>query len=152
MEQFNCKIYSPVVLFEVMSQADETFFTSVGCMDGRMQEPVLGFGRKQFKAKYPDTITEAGLVGALSKQSINKNLFSSLKRKIFISLERHHSKGIVVHGHEDCAGNPVEDKKHKKDILKAAELIQSLTPKDTPVVPVFVKRRNGSWVVLQIKV
>ena len=130
-----------------MSKAGETFFTSIGCMDGRVQEPVAEFGRKKFAAKFADTITEAGLVGTLSQKSIDKNLFSSLKQKISISLDKHHSKGIVVHGHQDCAGNPVEDEEHKKDILKATELIQSLIPKNTPVVPVFVKRENGNWIV-----
>ncbi|MDP3955373.1 MAG: hypothetical protein Q8Q15_03365 [bacterium] len=127
-----------------MSNPGEVFFTSVGCMDGRVLEPVLNFGKELFGAKYGDTITEAGLVGLLSKEDVDQALLVSIKAKITISLEKHHSKGIVIHGHEECAVNPVDDEIHKKDILKTAELIRSLFP-NIEVVPVFVKREGGNW-------
>ncbi len=46
-----------------MSQTDETFFTVVGCMDGRVQSVMAQFGSKKFNADFPDTITDAGIVG-----------------------------------------------------------------------------------------
>lgn len=133
-----------------MSQENETFFTSIGCMDGRVQDPIEHFGQNHFHAKYPDTITEAGLVGLLSKKSIskdNKELLELIKKKILISLEKHHSKGIIVHGHQECAGNPVEDAKHKKDVLKAAGAIRSFVPKEIEVLPMFVKRAENNWII-----
>ena len=103
-----------------MSDLSETFFTSVGCMDGRVQEPVAGYGKKRYGVLYPDTITEAGLVGLLADNP-SKELLDSIKKKVLISVEKHHSKGIVVHGHQDCAGNQVEDELHKEDVLAAAK-------------------------------
>lgn len=126
-----------------MSQAGETFFTSVGCMDGRVQVPVLNFGRQKFGALFADTITEAGLVGLLVKDSADQNLLDSIKNKINISLEKHHSQGIVVHGHQECAGNPVEDEKHKEDIRKSVEVIKFLITSEVPVIGVFVKRSSS---------
>ena len=123
-----------------MSKADETFFTSVGCMDGRAQGAVAEFGRKKFSAQFPDTITEAGLVGLLSKDATDERLLDSLKKKIIISLEKHHSKGIIVHGHQECAGNPVDDARHKDDIRKSVQIIKSLVNSSITVVGVFVKR------------
>lgn len=134
-----------------MSRNGETFFTSIGCMDGRAQEPVLHFGQKRFGAMFADTITEAGLVGLLSKKPIDKYLLQSLKKKILISLEKHHSKGIIVHGHEDCAGNSVSDEQHKKDVLKAAKTIGELIQKNTQIIPVFVKRRGKEWVAEDLR-
>lgn len=128
-----------------MSQAGETFFTSIGCMDGRVQEPVLAFGQKIFGVKYADTITEAGLVGLLAKDNVDKNLLESIRKKILISLEKHHSKGIIIHGHQECAGNPVNDEQHKKDVLKAAKTIGALIQKDTQIIPVFVVRSEHGW-------
>lgn len=136
-----------------MSQAGETFFTSVGCMDGRVQEPVLHFGQAQLGAKYADTITEAGLVGLLSKDNVDSSLLDSIKKKILISLEKHQSKGIIIHGHEECARNPVDDQQHKKDVLKAAKTIGKLIQKDTQIIPVFVKRSQrdaGIWEVEEL--
>lgn len=128
-----------------MSEASETFFTSIGCMDGRCQEAVWVFGKKKFSAQYPDAITEVGLVGALSRNP-SKEFLAQLKAKIDISINKHHSKGIVVYGHQDCAGNPVDDEVHKKDTLKAADVIRSMVSEDISVAPVFIKRENGDWI------
>lgn len=133
-----------------MSQAGETFFTSVGCMDGRVQKPIADFGKERFGAEYPDTITEAGLVGLLAKDDVDQNLVESIKTKVEISLQKHHSKGIIVHGHQDCAGNPVHDEKHKQDILKASKIISNFVPADVAIIPVFVSSKDHQWVVEEL--
>lgn len=131
-----------------MSQQGETFFTSIGCMDGRSECTVAKWGRKKFDVKFADTITEAGLVGLLSKSNTDRYLLESLKKKIFISIEKHHSKQVVVSGHQDCAGNPVEDEKHRQDTLKAAAIIKSFVPTNIEIIPVFVKRDlKQGWMV-----
>ena len=126
--------------------SEETFFTSVGCMDGRSECTVAKWGRKKFGVEYADAITEAGLAGLLSKDHLDKYLIDSLTNKIKISLEKHHSKGIVVSGHEDCAGHPVSEKQHKEDILKSAALIHIMFSK-VPVFAVYVKKVDGEWSV-----
>ncbi|OGH18310.1 MAG: hypothetical protein A3F31_04295 [Candidatus Levybacteria bacterium RIFCSPHIGHO2_12_FULL_38_12] len=135
-----------------MSQTGETFFTIVGCMDGRVQEPVAKFGREKFQTIFPDTITEAGLVGILSKETIDKAFLSLLRFKIAdVSLGKHSSKGVIVFGHEDCAGNPVDEKTHKQNVLKSTEVIRLLTHNSVPVIPVFVKRDgSGNWIVEEL--
>ena len=133
-----------------MSDAGETFFTSVGCMDGRVQKPVAEFGREKFGAEFADTITEAGLVGKLATDQIDQALINSLKFKIAdVSVGKHRSKGIIVHGHQDCAGNPVNDELHKEQTKKAAEFVGSLA-KDLPVIPVFVEKVDGKWKVFEL--
>lgn len=131
-----------------MSDLNETFFTSVGCMDGRVQDPVAEYGRARFGVLYADTVTEAGLVGLLS-QNPSGELLESIKKKVLISVEKHHSKGIVVHGHQECAGNPVEDEVHKQNVLKAAEVIRSMAP-NLEVKPAFVVKENGNWKVEEV--
>lgn len=136
-----------------MSQAGETFFVSVGCMDGRVQGPIAAYGKQKFGVLFPDTITEAGIVGLLAKEEIPQYLTDGIIFKVFtVSAGMHHAKGIVVHGHQECAGNPVPDEQHKQDILKAAEKIKALMPKEfsLPIVPVFVKRDGTNWVVEEL--
>jgi len=129
----------------------QAFFTAVGCMDGRVQEPVLAFGQQKFGAKYADTITEAGLVGLLAKKNIDRALLDSIRKKILISLEKHHSKGIIVHGHQECAGNLVEDIQHKKDVLKTAKTIGTLIQNNMQIIPVFVTRSASSrWIAEEL--
>jgi len=136
-----------------MSQAGESFFTTVGCMDGRAQEAVAQFGRQRFGAQFPDTITETGLVRKLTKDSPDQGLIDSIKNKLDISLEKHHSKGIIVHGHQECVGNPVSDDEHKDDIRKSVQKIKSLIKSSVPVIGVFVKRssQNASkWEIEEV--
>jgi len=136
-----------------MSQQNETFFTTTGCMDGRVQGVVAEFGRKKFSAIYPDTITEAGLVGKLTEDSPDQGLLGSIKNKLVISLEKHHSKGIVVHSHQECAGNPVEDEKHRDDIRKSIQVIKSLINSSVPVIGVFIKRSSqdaSKWEIEEV--
>lgn len=122
-----------------MLQPGETFFTRIGCMDGRVQVPLRIYGQRKFGAMYPDTITEAGKVGILANGSTDVFL-TELKKEIDISLNIHHSRGILVYGHAECAGNPVDDDKHKDDIRKSVDLIKTLVNASVPVVGVFVKR------------
>lgn len=131
-----------------MSQAGETFFTSVGCMDGRSECTIAKWGRGKFGVKYADAITEAGMVGLLAHNP-SEDLLASVKKKITISVDKHGSKNIVISGHEDCAGNPVENEKHKKDILQSAILLRQMFPA-VRIVPVFVKRFRDDWIVEEL--
>jgi carbonic anhydrase len=131
-----------------MSDLSETFFTSIGCMDGRVQNPVAEYGKAKFNVLFPDTITEAGLVGTLANNP-SQELLDSIKKKVLISVEKHHSKGIVVHGHQECAGNPIEDEVHKQDVLKTVEALRLMVP-DLEIKPVFVVKTNGNWTTVEL--
>ncbi|MBI1982232.1 MAG: hypothetical protein HYW64_01265 [Candidatus Levybacteria bacterium] len=133
-----------------MSSLGDTFFTALRCMDGRCEELVSQFGKNKFGAEYPDTITEAGLVKIIAHNP-SREFITQLKTKIDISVNKHHSKGIVVCGHAECAGNPVDDEKHKNDVRVSVKLIQSFVGSVIPVVGVFVKRSaNGTWIVEEV--
>lgn len=122
--------------------AHGTFFTSVGCMDGRVQKVVCEFGQRKFNAEFPDTITDAGLVGKLSRSTIDDIVYSAIKEKLLISIEKHNSRGIIVHGHEECAGNPVDEKTQWENIRKSAEMIRAMVEDVKPeieIIQVFVK-------------
>lgn len=107
-----------------MSKLAGTFFTSVGCMDGRVQRAVADYGKKRLHAVFPDTITEAGLDGLAANLADTDELYIALQKKVLISVDKHYSRGIIVHGHEDCAGNPVDEFQHKKDIAKTVKVTQ----------------------------
>ncbi|OGH09823.1 MAG: hypothetical protein A2152_00730 [Candidatus Levybacteria bacterium RBG_16_35_6] len=128
-----------------MSQADETFFTSIGCMDGRVQDPISEYGKNRYSVKYMDTITEAGLVGIIGSEDIDEKILESIKKKVLISINKHHSKGIVVHGHQDCAGNPIDETLHREQTINAAREIRDFVPGDIEVMPVFVVRDGENW-------
>jgi hypothetical protein len=113
-------------------------------MDGRIQDVMAKFGQERFGAKYPDTITEAGIVGAIANNP-SEDFTEKLRFKLFVSLDKHNSKGILVDGHEECAGHLVDDEKHKEDIRKSVEFIRKLIHNRIPVVGVFVIRNEQKW-------
>ena len=127
----------------------ETFFTTIGCMDGRCQEIVDNFGRQRFAAVYPDTITEAGLVGILAHNP-SEEFLANLQSKIMVSIQKHHSRGIVIDGHMDCAGNPVDDETHKENVRKAVEIISQMVEHVVPVVGVYLTRDPNESLKWQI--
>jgi hypothetical protein len=139
-----------------MSHEGETFFTAVGCMDGRVQDTIAQYGKQKFNVKYPDTITEAGIVGQLAAEVPDEKLLESVRFKVAdVSIGKHHSKGVVVHGHQECAGNPVEDELHKQQVIKTSEVVKGmLSEPKPPVIPVFVRRGvapEPDWVVEELK-
>ena len=138
-----------VIFISTMSDLGETFFTSVGCMDGRVQAPIAKYGQNRYGVLFPDTITEAGLVGLLANNP-SLDLLEAIKKKVLISVEKHHSKGIIVHGHQGCAGNPVEDLRHKEETKKAAEIIKTFVPAELEVKPVFVNKTEHGWIVEEL--
>jgi carbonic anhydrase len=127
-----------------MSQTGESFFTVVGCMDGRVQWACAKYGKEKYDAQFPDTITEAGIVGLIAAVPDDK-FVENLKFKLLVSIDKHHSKGVVVDGHQECAGNPVDDDKHREDIRKSVEFMSNLIENKVPVVGVFVVRDGDEW-------
>jgi carbonic anhydrase len=132
-----------------MSDLGETFFTSVGCMDGRVQAPIEEYGQNRYGVLFPDTITEAGLVGLLANNP-SADLLEFIKKKVLISVEKHHSKGIIVHGHQACAGNPIEDNQHKEETKKATEVVKTFVPAELEVKAVFVNKTQHGWTVEEL--
>ena len=112
------------------------FATSIHCMDGRIQEPLIHFLKEKYNIKYIDIITEPGPCKILSQDTENPVL-DSIDHRISISLNKHHSKMIFISGHHDCAGNPVPKEVQIKHIEKSAKRLQSKYP-NTEVVKLWV--------------
>jgi len=95
----------------------EKFATCINCIDGRVQKPIIEFITNQFKVDYVDMITEPGPDKLLCE---NKpiEIVESIKRRVLISIEKHKSNILVIVGHYDCAGNPVDEKKHQEQTKK----------------------------------
>jgi carbonic anhydrase-like protein len=97
------------------------FATSVSCMDGRIQIPLINWIKENFSVDYVDTITEPGI----DKKVADNTDLESIKTKVGISINKHESELIVVSGHYDCAGNPVSNEEHITQIKKGIEVISS---------------------------
>lgn len=99
------------------------FCSVINCLDGRAQLPVIYYLQKRFQVDYVDSITEAGPNKILSEEE-NTAALQMILDKLTISVEKHHSVGIAVAGHHDCAGNPTSPEIQIKQIEKAVNLLR----------------------------
>ena len=102
---------------------NKKFATVINCMDGRVQAPVVKWIISKFAADFVDVVTEPGPNKILSE---NKDiaLIESIKKRVGISVDKHHSTIVVIVGHFDCAGNPVNEEIQKTQILDAIKVIE----------------------------
>jgi len=101
-----------------------TFCTSIHCMDGRIQEPIIKYLKETYSITYIDTITEAGPCKILAENK-NKISVDSIIQRTKISVGRHNSKLIAISGHFDCAGNPCDEETQKKQIRESIKHLKS---------------------------
>ncbi|MFC1682811.1 carbonic anhydrase [Candidatus Zixiibacteriota bacterium] len=99
------------------------FCTAINCMDGRVQLPVIRYLQKRFNVEYVDSITEPGPNLILSEEK-NTASIQSIHERLKISIENHHSVGVAVVGHHDCAGNPAQQNDQMMHIQKAIQFLR----------------------------
>lgn len=104
------------------------FTTSIHCMDGRIQEPIIKHLKDEYNTSYVDTITEAGPCKIIAEGSATKTIDSIIKRTN-LSIDKHGSTLIAISGHHDCAGNPTSPKQHLEQIKKSALFLKNTFPK-----------------------
>ena len=103
--------------------AEGTFATAINCMDGRVQTPVADWVKIHQHVQYVDMITEAGADGLMARGT--QAQLESIKQRVLISVNTHHSGFVAVAGHFVCAGNPVDESQHIADIRAALAVLAS---------------------------
>ena len=118
------------------------FGTAINCMDGRVQLPVINWVKGQFHVDYVDMITEPGPDKALVAGQ--REQLESIRTRALISVKAHGSSIIVVAGHYDCAGNPVEPEQHQSQLRDAIRVVRSW---DLPLDKVVALWIGKDWSV-----
>lgn len=119
------------------------FGTCLNCIDGRIQVPVIEWARANLNVDCLDMITRPGMDGLLADPEFDLN---RLCKGFKISLETHGSTNIVIVGHHDCAGNPVSEAEHRRQIKASVERIRREHP-TANVTGVWV---NSAWTVEKV--
>ncbi len=121
------------------------FCTAISCMDGRIQLPVIRYLQTRFHAKYVDLITEPGPSLILARQT-DSGLVKSILARVHISVSNHHSVGIAVVGHHDCAGNPATKDEQVLHIRESVKFARQQYEK-SEVIGLWV---DENWEVFEI--
>jgi hypothetical protein len=125
--------------------AKGTFVTAISCMDGRIQEPVINWMKKNFKADHVDMITEAGPDRILAEGPYI--MIGSIIDRVMISVNGHGSRVLAIVSHHDCAGNPVTKKEHLAHLEESVEEAMAWAGEDVRIVGLWV---NSKWEVTLI--
>lgn len=110
----------------------------LNCMDGRVQIPVIEWAKANLQVDHVDIITEPGMDGFLFDR---ENSIEDIKRKINISIKKNNAEIIIVVGHHDCKGNPVDELLHKEHIRLAVERMMKEYP-HSRIVGLWI---NSDW-------
>ena len=100
------------------------FCTSINCMDGRIQLPVISFLKAKFGVDFVDVISVPGPNKILS-EGLDIQTIERLKNCVGISVKKHGSMVVAVSAHEDCAGNPVGKQVQLKELLCSVKVVKS---------------------------
>jgi len=103
------------------------FCTTINCMDGRVQLPVIQFLQQRFGAEYVDNITEPGPIRIVAEEG-DESQAASILARVDISVNKHGSRGIAVVGHYDCTGNPVGKDVQDRQTIAAVEMLRLRYP------------------------
>lgn len=90
-------------------------------MDGRIQEPLCNWIKRNHNVEYVDVITEPGIDCSITDGVIA----ASIRAKAEISIRAHGSKLIIISGHHDCAANPVSEEEHIGMIRDAVGVVSA---------------------------
>lgn len=112
------------------------FGTAINCMDGRVQLPVINWLKDKYSLDYIDMITEPGPEKILSQGKPEQ--VESIKSRVLISVNAHGSDTIFIAAHHDCAGNPVSQDEHIRQVRECLKIVRSWN------LP--VKNITGAWI------
>ena len=99
------------------------FATAINCIDGKTQNSVSEWIKKQYSVDYVDMVTEPGCDRIMCETE--QDAIDRIKSKVLISINAHKSSLVAVAGHHDCAGNPVSKEEHLSQIKKCIETVAS---------------------------
>lgn len=103
--------------------AQGTFATVINCIDGRAKHPVTNWVKQNLHVHYVDQITEPGPDRVMTQGTPEQ--IEAIKQKVLVSLTAHHSQIIIIAAHYDCAGNPVSEDEHKRQVWQSTEILAS---------------------------
>lgn len=122
-----------------------TFCTAINCMDGRVQVPIITYLQERFGAAHVDVVSEPG-PNRLLAGTTDPGTVESILKRVNISVEKHHSKGIAVIGHHDCAGNPASEEEQRLHTKEAVMMLRKKYP-GIEIIGLWV---DENWEVIEI--
>lgn len=125
---------------EFLDQRRQPLFAcAINCIDGRVQNTVQDYLKKQYGVDYIDMVTEPG-PNLILAQNKNHVIVENIKERARISVCKHHAKLLAIAGHHGCSGNPA-NKEYQINHLREAKKIISLSGLDIEIILLWVDEK-----------
>jgi len=93
-------------------------------MDGRVQDAVKDYIKKNYQVDWVDQVTEPGPIKILAENT-SPAIIENIKKRVDVSVNHHGSNVVAIVGHYDCAGNPVGKDEQILQLKKSEEIVKS---------------------------
>lgn len=104
-------------------QAGKKFACAINCMDGRVQDAVKDYMKKNYDVDYVDMVTEPGPNKILADDTAEE-IVENIKKRVEVSVHHHGSKVVAIVGHFGCAGNPTEKEEQIEHLRMAKKTVE----------------------------
>ena len=95
-------------------------------MDGRVQDAVKDYMKKNYSVDFVDMITEPGPNKILCDNlGCDLAVIEDIKKRVEISVNHHGSKVVAIAGHDGCAGNPASKEEQIEHLKKAKKSVEA---------------------------
>lgn len=111
-----------------------SFAVCLCCIDGRIHVPLVVWTRDNYAVDFVDLVTEPGMDGLLAESG---SIAPEIIAKLDFCLEKHQAQPVLVAGHHDCLGNPVDEAAHRRHIVSSVGRLRELRP-GRPVAGLWV--------------
>jgi hypothetical protein len=128
-----------------MTTSNTKFVTAINCIDGRIQEPIAKYLKKNFHADFVDDITHPGIDKFFLES--HSTIVKEIQKEVRVSVNAHGSKVIAISAHHSCAANPISREEHIKEIKKAIEVIRNWNLDIKEILGFYV---NEKWEVEKV--
>lgn len=101
------------------------FATGLECMDGRVQGALRKKAKRKYRVEYVDIITQPGINKVLAENT-DVPIIENIKKMLWISINDHGSRTIIIAAHHNCAGNPNNKETQLAHLREAEKTVRNM--------------------------
>jgi len=122
------------------------------CSDWRLHQRIVDFNRQIGRAtgtQQVDLVALPGPDGLLKPERAGE--WEAAKAQVKLLADAHHAAALAVVAHQRCAGHPVSDGEHDRDVQEAAKKLKESLGFSGPVYALVATYKNDrSWGIKEV--
>lgn len=126
----------------------ESFAVALTCIDGRIHDALRDWIHHRFDVDAIDLVTVQGPDNVLANE--DDAWVDRLAERVRVSQRAHGSTQLILASHSDCAGHPVPDAEHRRDVDREATRLRPILP-GMHVTVVHIGQDGVRWTPVEVR-